>query len=124
MLPTRWTTKPMDEVLRVDELRENGDLVIRAEMPGVDPAKDVEVTVSDGMLHISAERRSDEKSEESGYVRRELQYGSFHRTLPLPEGITDDDVKATYKDGILEIRVPVPIGPPEVEPRKVPITTS
>jgi HSP20 family protein len=124
MLPTRWATMPMDDVLRVDELRENGDLVIRAEMAGVDPAKDVEITVSDGMLHISAERHSDEKSEESGYVRRELRYGSFHRSLPLPKGVTDDDVKATYKDGILEIRVAMPAGPPEVEPRKVPITTA
>ena len=122
LLPGRWVTSSMDDVIRVDELREDNDLVIRAEMAGVDPEKDVEITVSDGMLHISAERRTEKEGDEGGFVRRELRYGSFHRTLPLPDGVTDDDVKATYKDGILEIRIPVPVRSPEVEPRKVPIT--
>jgi|HigsolmetaAR201D_1030396.scaffolds.fasta_scaffold14541_3 HSP20 family protein len=101
----RWTA---DDLIRVDEFRENGNLVIRAELPGIDPDKDVELTVEDGMLHIQAERREEEKSEDQGYLRRELRYGTFSRTLPLPSGVTEKDVKASYKDGILEIRVPVP----------------
>lgn len=104
------------ELIRVDEYRENGDLVIRAELPGIDPDKDVELTVSDGKLHIAAERHEEEKVEEEGYLRHELRCGCFSRTLPLPEGVTEGDVKASYKDGILEIRIPAP--EPKTEPAK------
>jgi HSP20 family protein len=97
-------------LIRVEEYREDGMLVIRADLPGIDPEKDVELTVSGGMLHIKAERREEEKREEKGYVRREVRYGSFSRSLPLPEGVTGADVTATYKDGVLEIRVPEPKG--------------
>lgn len=94
------------DLIRVEEYREDGILVIHADLPGIDPDKDVELTVSDGMLHIEAERREEEEREEKGYVRRELRYGSLSRSLPLPEGVTAADVTATYKAGVLEIRVP------------------
>ena len=97
-----------DDLIRVEEFREDGGLVVRADLPGIDPEKDVELTVSDGMLHIHAERREEEKREEKGYLRQELRYGSLSRTLPLPEGVTESDITATYKDGILEIRIPAP----------------
>jgi HSP20 family protein len=106
-----WETEDM---IKVDEYRENGNLVVRAELPGIDPDKDVELTVSDSMLHIEAERREEEKVEEKGYLRHELRCGSFTRTLPLPEGVSEADVTASYKDGILEIRIPAP----EPEPAK------
>ncbi|MFZ6005225.1 MAG: Hsp20/alpha crystallin family protein [Actinomycetota bacterium] len=109
------------EVIRVDEFHEDGALVVKAELPGIDPDKDVEVTVVDGMLHIEAERREEEHVEKKGYLRHELRCGSFTRTLPLPEGVSEDDVKAEYKDGILEIRVPAPEPAP---PTKVPIAKS
>jgi len=118
-MPTAW----FDDGIRVDEYRENGHLVIRAELPGIDPAQDVDVTVSDGRLHIKAERREEEKAEEKGYRRRELRYGSFTRTLPLPEGVSTADVTAGYKDGILEIRLPFP--EPHTNPIvKIPVTAS
>lgn len=110
----RWGLLPAegvlsDQMIRVDEFRENGNLVVRAELPGIDPDKDVELSISEGMLVIEAHRREEDKQEERGYVRRELRYGSFMRTLPLPEGVTEKDVRATYKDGILEIKVPAPV---------------
>lgn len=108
-------------MIRVDEFRENGNLVIRAELPGIDPDKDVELTVSEGVLHIDAEHREEENVEEKGYVRHELRCGSFTRTLPLPEGVSESDVTATYKDGILEIRVPAPAPEPA---QKIAITKS
>jgi HSP20 family protein len=95
-------------MLRVEEYREGDTLVIRAEMAGIDPDKDVEITVSDGVLHISAQRREEEKTEGKDYYRQELRYGSFSRDVALPEGCSEEDVKASYQDGILEIRVPVP----------------
>lgn len=97
-----WLT----DVIPVDEYRENGSLVVRAELPGIDPDKDVELTVSDQMLEIRAERREEEAREGKTYKLHELRYGSFTRTLPLPMGVTESDVKASYKDGILEIRIP------------------
>jgi HSP20 family protein len=118
MMFGRWWT---EDVIRVDEFRENGTLVIRAELPGIDPDKDVEVTVADGMLTIEAERHADKKVEDKGYLCRELRHGSFTRTLPLPTKVTETDVKADYKDGILEIRVPAPKAVPA---KKIPIRTS
>lgn len=109
------------EMIRVDEYQEDGTLVVKAELPGIDPDKDVELTVSEGVLHIAAERREEEKTEEKGYMRKELRYGSFARTLPLPKDVSEADVKASYRDGILEIRVPA-IQP--VPAKKVPITKS
>jgi HSP20 family protein len=96
------------DLIRVEEYREDGALVVRADLPGIDPGKDVELTVSGGVLHIEAERRQEEKREEEGYLRREVRYGSFSRSLPLPEGVTEADITATYKDGVLEIRIPEP----------------
>lgn len=97
-----------DDVIRVDEFREGKDLVIRADLPGIDPEKDVELTVADGLLQIRAERREEEQKEQKGYRRRELRYGSFSRSLPLPSGVKESDVTASYQNGILEIRIPAP----------------
>ena len=87
-------------------------------MPGIDPEKDVEVTVSGGMLHIRAERREEKNKDEKGYRRRELRYGSFSRSLPLPDGVEQSDVTADFKDGMLEIRVSIP----KESATKVPVT--
>jgi HSP20 family protein len=112
MMPFRTMALPRwreaGELIRVEEFREDGTLVIRADLPGIDPDKDVELTVSDGILHIEAERREEEKREEKGYVRQELRYGSLSRSLPLPEGVTEADITATYTAGVLEIRIPRP----------------
>ena len=97
-----------DDVIRVDEFREGKDLVIRADLPGIDPDKDVELTVADGLLQIRAERREEEQKEQKGYRRRELRYGSFSRSLPLPTGVKESDIAASYQNGILEIRIPAP----------------
>lgn len=113
-----WTP---EDLIRVDEYRENGVLVVKAELPGIDPDKDVELSVSDDVLHITAERREEEKTDEKGYVRHEIRRGSFSRTLPLPEGVTESDITATYTNGILEIRIPAPKPEP---PKRIPIATS
>ena len=111
-----------EEVISVDEYRDGRTQVIRAELPGIDPDRDVEITVSEGMLRINAERRVEKDTEDKGYTRHELRYGRFTRTLPLPEGATDADISAAYKDGILEIRVPVPEQQAPKEPTKIAIS--
>jgi len=96
------------DLIRVEEYRQDGTLAVRADLPGIDPDKDVELTVAGAMLHIQAERRQEEKREDKGYLRREVRYGSLSRPLPLPEGVTEADITATCKDGVPEIRIPEP----------------
>ena len=114
---------PGEELIRVDELREGDTEVIRAELPGIDPDRDVELTVADGMLRIEAQRRVEEKTEDKGYLRQELRHGSFTRTLPIPEGASEDDITATYKDGILEVRVPI-VDRAAAEPTRIAVRKS
>jgi HSP20 family protein len=107
----RWPESffgPLREVpMRIEEFLEDGTMVVRAELPGVDPDKDVEIYVTEGMLHIRAERQQESQVEEKGSYRSEMHYGIYSRTIPLPEGASEKDVAATYKDGILEVRLPV-----------------
>jgi HSP20 family protein len=108
-------------VIKVEEFTEDGTLVIRAELPGFDPDKDVTVTVDNGMLHIVAERQTEETDEDRHFHRRELRYGSFARTVALPEGADGSAIKASAKDGILEVRVPMPEPTPAEPSHQVPI---
>lgn len=110
----------MEPELKVEEFQDDGQLVIRAEIPGIDPDKDVEITVSDNTLHLHAERRSESRSEDAKGYRSEFHYGSFSRALRLPVGATDADIAATYVDGILEVRVPIDTA--KAEAKKIPIS--
>jgi HSP20 family protein len=74
-------------------------------LPGIDPDKDIHVVVDEGLLTITGERRSETKQDEKGKHFSEMQYGSFAPTLPLPDGASEKDVTATYRDGILEVRL-------------------
>ena len=118
-----WDTwlSELDSLIRVDEYQENGTLVIKAEMPGLDPDKDVHISVQDGALHITAERREETSTEDKQFHRQELRYGSFSRDLELPLGVSEADIKASYKDGMLEIRVPNPQSK-ATPPTKIPVT--
>jgi len=95
--------------IKVEEYVEGDQLVIKAEVPGVDPDRDIDVSVDNGVLTISAERResSREKFGDRGF-HSELSYGSFVRQVRLPAGTSPEVVSATYKDGVLEIRMPKP----------------
>ncbi|TDU83836.1 HSP20 family molecular chaperone IbpA [Kribbella voronezhensis] len=91
------------QMIRVEEFDQDGHYVLRAELPGIDPDKDVDISIEDGLLTVKAERREEKK--ESG--RSEFHYGTFTRTLRLPAGTVEDDVNASYRDGILEIKAPI-----------------
>ena len=112
---------PHEELIRVDQYRENATEVIQAELPGIDPDKDVEITITDGMLQIHAERRVQATTDDNGYRRHEIRYGAKSRTLALPEGTTEADITATYRNGILDIRVPVSRPRPAPAPIKIAI---
>ncbi|OIQ78130.1 alpha-crystallin [mine drainage metagenome] len=90
--------------IKIEEIVKENEILIRAELPGVDPDKDIEVTVGDGFLTIKGERREEHKDAE----RSEFHYGSFTRSISMPNGVDETAVHATYKDGILEVKVNIP----------------
>jgi HSP20 family protein len=110
------------DAIRADEFVEDGIVVVRVEMAGIDPEKDVQISLDGDVLHISAERREEDEKLERNYTRRELRYGSFRRDLLVPTGTSEADVNASYKDGILEIRVPTTVETPPSPAVKIPIT--
>ena len=89
--------------LRLEDEMKDGLYEVRAELPGVDPTDDIEVTVRDGQLTIKAERT--QTSESNGHS--EFSYGSFVRTVALPAGADEDDINATYDRGILTVSIPL-----------------
>ena len=95
--------------------------MIRAELPGIDPDKDVEITVADGVLRLAAKREEHSEESRPDSYHSEFRYGSFERHLRLPAGAREADVKASYKDGILEVRVPMPKTLPDTEITQVPV---
>ena len=88
----------------IDAVTKDGDVVIRAELPGV-KQEDVDITLHDNVLTISGERRVEEEEERGGYHIRERRYGSFRRSVSLPEGIDESKISARYEDGVLEVTV-------------------
>jgi HSP20 family protein len=116
--------EPGSHLMHVEEYLDGDTCVIRAELPGIDPDKDVEISVADGVLHLRAEREERAEEERPEGYRSEFHYGSLARHLRLPEGATEADVSATYKDGILEVRVPAPKQVARASSTKIPISRS
>jgi hypothetical protein len=86
-------------------VKEGNDLITHVELPGVDP-KDVEITVTGNLLTIKGERKLEKEYNNEDYFSREISYGSFERSVTLPVEVNADKIKATYKKGLLEIRMP------------------
>ena len=107
---------------RVEEYWDGDTVVIRAELPGIDPEQDVELTVVNDMLRLRAERRQKSEHKDKATYRSEFRYGSFVRTLPLPAGTKEEDITATYKDGVLEVRAPVTAPDQLPGTKKIPVT--
>jgi HSP20 family protein len=102
----------------LDVLHEDGDLLIRVELPGV-KREDVEITLHERALTISGERRAEEHKEGSGYYVRERRHGSFRRSLVLPHDVEEGDISARFQDGVLEVRAPG--GAAERAPKRIQI---
>jgi HSP20 family protein len=94
--------------------------LLRADLPGL-TEDDVAIEMQDGSLVVSGERRAEHEQRERGYVRVERQFGKFSRTLTLPDGIDGEQVKASFKNGVLEVWIPKP---EQRKPRRIPIGTS
>lgn len=115
---------PVASSIKVEQYQDGDTLVVRAEVPGIDPDNDVDVSVSAGMLHIKVEREEKSEHKDKAGYRSEFRYGSFLRSVALPAGAKDEDITASYKDGVLEVRAPAPATAPESAGKKIRIDRS
>jgi HSP20 family protein len=107
----RWT--PAMDVVEAD-----GHYILRADLPGLSE-NDVKIEVEENVLTISGERKSEHEQKGEGYYRVERSFGSFSRSLTLPEGVDADSIQASFDSGVLEVQIPKPEQP---KPRKVQIS--
>ncbi len=108
-----------------DVYAKDGDLIVRVELPGIDPREDVSVQVEGGELVVRGERKQKEEVKEEAYYRMEASFGSFERRIPMPEGIDEKAIQAEYTDGVLTVTVPKAAR--EIEPPKateIPVKTT
>lgn len=88
-----------------DVIEKEKEYVVTAEIPGIDP-KDIDITISNGILTIKGEKKKEEENREENYYYMERQYGTFQRSFRLPNEIEADKVDATYKNGVLRLVLP------------------
>ena len=110
--------QPMSaQTMRVEDYVKDGRYVVRAELPGLDPEKELSVIVSNGILTIRADR--EEKTEDKH--RSEFRYGSFIRHMTLPAGADENHIQASYDQGILEIAIELKTKEAAEAERKIPV---
>ncbi|HVH26119.1 MAG TPA: Hsp20/alpha crystallin family protein [Vicinamibacterales bacterium] len=107
----RWPSRP--EVAEtswsptIDVFEKDNRLITKVDLPGL-KKEDVKVEVTDNQLAVSGERKREIEEKKDNVYRSEREYGSFYRSVPLPEGVKVEDVKATFSNGVLEVSMPVP----------------
>lgn len=112
----RWQ-EPTNWGLALDVAETEEDFLVKASAPGVNP-DDIEITLSDNVLSIKGELKSDETIEETQYRLRERRYGSFERSVTLSVPVNADEIEATYEHGVLTLHIPKA---EEVKPRRISI---
>ncbi len=88
-----------------DVAEKEKEYVVSAELPGMD-MKDIDITFTEGLLSVKGEKKQEKEDEDENYYRIERRYGSFHRSFRVPEKVESDKIEASYKDGILKLRLP------------------
>lgn len=117
MGPNKHSTELMPLIPPVETLIDGKEFVVRIDLPGIDP-NDVEITVSDNLLTIRGSREHHHENEAQNFIHCELAHGTFERSITLPQGIRPEDLKAVYRNGVLEVRMPAP---KQLAGHKVPI---
>jgi|SRR5579859_127320 len=102
----------------MDLVETEDDFVLRADLPGLSE-NDVKIELEDNVLTVSGERKAEHEQHKEGYYRVERAFGSFARSLTLPDGVNPDQVRANFDRGVLEVRIPKP---EQRKPRKVTIS--
>jgi len=102
----------------IDVVRENGNIVVRADVPGIKP-EEVKIEVEDDILTVSGTHEERKEEKDKHFLRRERRFGSFSRTMALPAGVEAKKIKAKTHDGIVEVTIPLP---KEAKKEKIEIT--
>jgi HSP20 family protein len=102
----------------IDVVRDNGNIVVRADVPGIKP-EEVKIEIEDDILTVSGAHEERKEEKDKHFLRRERRYGSFSRTMALPAGVETKKIKAKTHDGIVEVTIPLP---KEAKKEKVEIT--
>lgn len=103
--PSLWSQRGEGFPVPLDVLEEEGEYIVKASMPGVNPAE-AEITLVDNVLTIKGESKSESETKESNYHVRERHYGTFMRHVTLPTAVNADEVEATFENGVLTLRLP------------------
>jgi HSP20 family protein len=119
---TLWAMPTLSSVFPLDLYREDGNLVIKADIPGV-TSDELDITVKDNVLTISGETRAEEEVKEEDYIRQERRYGSFSRSMALPIEAESDRAEAAFEDGVLTVTIPV-AEEPQPEAVKIEVKSS
>jgi len=123
----RFATRPMFEGFEfrpaTDMYREDGNLIIHAELPGIDPSEELEIDVEGNVLHIKGEKKLERVVDDEHRYFRECRSGAFRRDIMLPDGVEAEAIKAEYEGGVLTLRVPLPSEETE-EAKKVHVPVS
>jgi HSP20 family protein len=117
-LPRRLAKTPTTWLPTMDVFEKNGKLMVHADLPGL-TKKDLSITFEENDLVLRGERKDLRKVEEENVYRAECVYGTFYRRLPLPMGLDVEKIEASFKDGVLEIEIPLPKG--KVYAKEIPI---
>jgi HSP20 family protein len=91
----------------IDIEEKDGNYLVKADLPGMNK-KDIHLELKDGYLTLRGERKSEQEDNKDNYHRIERTYGTFERSFRVPEGVTEKDIHAKYKDGVLELTIPTP----------------
>ncbi len=113
-----WPETKESWVPSVDILEKNGNLILRAELPGMND-KDIDINIEGNTLTINGERKMENEDKKSNYHRLESYYGSFSRSFMLPDTVDDEKINAEYKNGVLTVTMP---RKPEVKPRQIQVS--
>jgi HSP20 family protein len=113
----RWSQPTWSELMapfqselpRVDVINRESEILVRAEIPGIDK-EDLDVSMTDNSVTIKGETRHEEQQEQGDYFRREISSGSFARTVTLPGDVDAGKAKASFQDGVLELTIPKAAG--------------
>ena len=103
--PMRRFGEMKDWVPSIDVFETKNDIVVKAELPGMDP-KDIDISLSDGSLVLKGEKKHEKEEKEENYHFIERSYGSFVRSVPLPAEVKHDKINASYKNGVLKVVLP------------------
>lgn len=118
--PRTWATPFASSEPNLDVYETGNEVVVKATLPGIKP-EDVDITLTGDVLTITGETKEETEQTDKNYIRRERRYGSFSRTVALPEGLEGDKADAKFENGVLTLSIPKS---EQIKPKKIQVKTN